>query len=214
VCQHRWCWCDALYMAPPTWAGLSRATNSSTYLDRADAEHRATTEYLLRSIPELGSDAALFLRDSRCERPIRSACMHTMHAHAAPPCYRLLGQCVKCMDTMHVTRGAAQGWPLAGTSLTSWIPRAGSSSGAGGMDGCMQGCRSSLRCMRTRTLTRARAPRRLPLHATACIRSVCKPAGPPAALLSGTLPCMEHARDQGQRSPAVPVADARSPLAA
>ncbi len=29
----RWCWCDALFMAPPAWAALARATGDVRYLD-------------------------------------------------------------------------------------------------------------------------------------------------------------------------------------
>src|SRR6185436_12341382 len=38
----RWTWADALYMAPPTMALLSRATGEKKYLSFADREFRET----------------------------------------------------------------------------------------------------------------------------------------------------------------------------
>jgi unsaturated rhamnogalacturonyl hydrolase len=58
-CQVRWCWSDALFMAPPAWVGLSRATGDQRYLDHADAEFQATTDYLYDPVEHL------FFRDSR-----------------------------------------------------------------------------------------------------------------------------------------------------
>lgn len=59
VCQLRWCWCDALFMSPPTWIGLSLATGDDRYMEYGDREFWATTDYLLD--PEFN----LFYRDSR-----------------------------------------------------------------------------------------------------------------------------------------------------
>ncbi len=57
-CFHRWCWCDALFMGPPGWVALSRATGDPRYLAYADKEYRATASLLF------DADAALFYRDS------------------------------------------------------------------------------------------------------------------------------------------------------
>ena len=45
-CQDRWCWCDALFMAPPAWIALSRLTGDDRYLAHADAEFWASTDFL------------------------------------------------------------------------------------------------------------------------------------------------------------------------
>ena len=58
-CQLRWCWCDALFMSPPTWIQLSLATGEQRYMDYADREFWATHDFLLD--PEY----SLFYRDSR-----------------------------------------------------------------------------------------------------------------------------------------------------
>jgi len=59
VCQLRWCWCDALFMAPQTWMRLSLATGEDQYMAYADKEFWATTDYL--KDPE----THLYFRDSR-----------------------------------------------------------------------------------------------------------------------------------------------------
>jgi rhamnogalacturonyl hydrolase YesR len=59
VCQLRWCWCDALFMAPQTWIMLSLATGEDQYMAYADKEFWATTDYL--KDPE----TSLYFRDSR-----------------------------------------------------------------------------------------------------------------------------------------------------
>ncbi|MCW3848965.1 glycoside hydrolase family 88 protein [Sphingomonas sp. LB-2] len=59
ACTDRWCWCDALFMAPPTLWQLSKATGDPRYADFADREFRATTAYLL----DLSEN--LYFRDSR-----------------------------------------------------------------------------------------------------------------------------------------------------
>jgi unsaturated rhamnogalacturonyl hydrolase len=41
-----WWWCDALFMAPPVWAGLSRETGQPNYLDYMDHEWRVTASLL------------------------------------------------------------------------------------------------------------------------------------------------------------------------
>ena len=55
---NRWSWCDALFMAPPAWARLSRATDDSRYLDFMDREWQATSDFLY------DKDEHLFFRDS------------------------------------------------------------------------------------------------------------------------------------------------------
>lgn len=59
TCQRRWCWCDALFMAPPAWAMLSEVTGDPAYRDYALREYFATKQYLY------DEEAHLFYRDSR-----------------------------------------------------------------------------------------------------------------------------------------------------
>jgi unsaturated rhamnogalacturonyl hydrolase len=59
ACTTRWCWCDALFMAPPTLWALSRDTSDKRYAAFADAEFRATTNYLF------DKSEHLYFRDSR-----------------------------------------------------------------------------------------------------------------------------------------------------
>lgn len=59
ACQDRWCWSDALFMAPPTWTALSKASGDARYLAHADQEFWATTNYLY------DMEEHLFFRDSR-----------------------------------------------------------------------------------------------------------------------------------------------------
>jgi len=58
-CQARWCWSDALFMAPPAWIALSKVTGDGRYLAHADAEFWATTDYLY------DQQDHLYFRDSR-----------------------------------------------------------------------------------------------------------------------------------------------------
>jgi unsaturated rhamnogalacturonyl hydrolase len=58
-CQVRWCWSDALFMAPPAWVSLSKATGDPRYLEHADKEFWATTDYLYDRTDHL------YYRDSR-----------------------------------------------------------------------------------------------------------------------------------------------------
>jgi len=58
-CLKRWCWCDALFMAPATWIGLSRQTGDRRYRDYAVKELWATTDFLFDPAERL------FFRDSR-----------------------------------------------------------------------------------------------------------------------------------------------------
>ena len=58
-CWERWCWCDALFMAPPVWVGLSAATGDPRYAAFAHREFAATHDYLY------DREEHLFYRDSR-----------------------------------------------------------------------------------------------------------------------------------------------------
>lgn len=58
-CQARWCWSDALFMAPPTWTALSAATNDPRYAAYGAKEFWAATDYLL------DKQESLYFRDSR-----------------------------------------------------------------------------------------------------------------------------------------------------
>ena len=59
LCQQRWCWCDALFMAPASWMAASRITGDPRYREYADTEYWATKDYLF----DRGEH--LFFRDSR-----------------------------------------------------------------------------------------------------------------------------------------------------
>ena len=59
TCQDRWCWADALFMAPRTWMQLSTATGDQKYFDYANKEYWATADYLF------SDEYGLFFRDSR-----------------------------------------------------------------------------------------------------------------------------------------------------
>jgi unsaturated rhamnogalacturonyl hydrolase len=58
-CQDRWCWSDALFMAPPAWVALSNATGDERYRAHADTEFWATTDLLF------DQQNQLYFRDSR-----------------------------------------------------------------------------------------------------------------------------------------------------
>lgn len=58
-CQARWCWSDALFMAPPTWTALSAATKDPRYAAYGAKEFWAATDYLL------DKQESLYFRDSR-----------------------------------------------------------------------------------------------------------------------------------------------------
>lgn len=55
----RWSWCDALYMAPPTFANLYAATGEEKYLDFMEAEWRLTHSVLY------DQESKLYYRDTR-----------------------------------------------------------------------------------------------------------------------------------------------------
>lgn len=44
--QERWNWCDALFMGPPAWIRLFKATGDHRYLDFVNQEWRATSDFL------------------------------------------------------------------------------------------------------------------------------------------------------------------------
>lgn len=56
--QDRWSWCDALFMAPPAWIRLYRATGNEAYLEFMIREWDATTAYLY------DKEEHLYYRDS------------------------------------------------------------------------------------------------------------------------------------------------------
>ncbi len=58
-CQKRWCWCDALFMAPPAFVELSRQTGDDRYRVYALKEFWATTDFLFDRAEHL------YYRDSR-----------------------------------------------------------------------------------------------------------------------------------------------------
>ena len=58
-CQARWCWSDAIFMAPPAWTALSKVTGDGRYLAHADREFWATHDYLFDKTDHL------YFRDSR-----------------------------------------------------------------------------------------------------------------------------------------------------
>ena len=59
ACFDRWCWCDALFMAPPVWIELTAATGDRATRRIAHAEFKATTDFLY------DRDEHLYYRDSR-----------------------------------------------------------------------------------------------------------------------------------------------------
>jgi rhamnogalacturonyl hydrolase YesR len=58
-CQKRWCWCDALFMAPPVWIEMTRQTGDPRYARFALREYWATVAFLYDPAERL------FYRDSR-----------------------------------------------------------------------------------------------------------------------------------------------------
>lgn len=55
----RWCWCDALFMAPPVYVAMYNRTGQKKFLDFENSEFRATTRILF------DRDENLYYRDSR-----------------------------------------------------------------------------------------------------------------------------------------------------
>jgi rhamnogalacturonyl hydrolase YesR len=58
-CRVRWCWSDALFMAPPVWFALSKETGDPRYSAYADSEFWVAADYLY------DKEEKLFYRDSR-----------------------------------------------------------------------------------------------------------------------------------------------------
>ncbi|KQV57073.1 MULTISPECIES: glycoside hydrolase family 105 protein [unclassified Caulobacter] len=58
-CDQRWCWSDALFMAPATWFELSAVTGDPRYAAYARKEFAAVTDFLY------DKDEHLYYRDSR-----------------------------------------------------------------------------------------------------------------------------------------------------
>jgi unsaturated rhamnogalacturonyl hydrolase len=58
-CTVRWCWADAVFMAPPVFAHLAKTTGDSAYLEYMDKEFWQMTDYLF------DKNYQLYLRDSR-----------------------------------------------------------------------------------------------------------------------------------------------------
>jgi rhamnogalacturonyl hydrolase YesR len=58
-CDQRWCWSDALFMAPTTWLELSKVSGDPRYAAYAKSEFAAVTAYLY------DRDEHLYYRDSR-----------------------------------------------------------------------------------------------------------------------------------------------------
>ena len=59
ACRDRWCWCDALFMAPAVWLEMSKVTGDPRYAAYAKREFRATTDTLYDPASHL------YFRDSR-----------------------------------------------------------------------------------------------------------------------------------------------------
>ena len=58
-CSKRWCWADALFMAPATWWEASEAFDNPAYADYAHQEFQVATQLLF------DQDVGLYYRDSR-----------------------------------------------------------------------------------------------------------------------------------------------------
>jgi unsaturated rhamnogalacturonyl hydrolase len=56
--RDEWCWCDALFMAPPVWMRLYAATGEKAYMDFAVERWWKTSDYLY------DKDERLYFRDS------------------------------------------------------------------------------------------------------------------------------------------------------
>ncbi len=58
-CSKRWCWSDALFMAPATWWDASETFGEQAYADYAHSEFQAATDLLF------DKEVGLYYRDSR-----------------------------------------------------------------------------------------------------------------------------------------------------
>lgn len=59
TCTDRWCWCDAVFMAPPTLLRIGKASGDPRYAHFVDEEFAAARDFLL------DPQESLFFRDSR-----------------------------------------------------------------------------------------------------------------------------------------------------
>lgn len=59
ACKDRWCWCDAIFMAPPVWMKLGKMTGERRFVEFADAEFWASVNVLY------DKQEHLFFRDTR-----------------------------------------------------------------------------------------------------------------------------------------------------
>jgi rhamnogalacturonyl hydrolase YesR len=59
IAKQRWCWADAIFMAPPVWVHLAQITDDQRYLEFMNNEFWETTDYLY------DKEQKLYLRDSR-----------------------------------------------------------------------------------------------------------------------------------------------------
>ena len=67
----RWSWCDALFMAPPTWALLWKATDDAAYLDFAVSKWWVTSDFLYDRQEHLfRRDSSLFGKTEKNGRKI------------------------------------------------------------------------------------------------------------------------------------------------
>jgi unsaturated rhamnogalacturonyl hydrolase len=55
--EDQWTWCDALFMAPPSWLRLYAATDDSRYLDFAVTNFWRTTDYLYDTTTQISFTA-------------------------------------------------------------------------------------------------------------------------------------------------------------
>lgn len=69
--QERWSWCDALFMSPPAWLRLWKATGDTRYLDFAVEEWWVTSDYLYDKAEHLYfRDSTLFEQREKNGRKI------------------------------------------------------------------------------------------------------------------------------------------------
>jgi len=57
TCQTRWCWADAIFMAPPAWAAVSNVTGDDKYRQYA-------VEEMVGWVQQIGKDPQLTIKDS------------------------------------------------------------------------------------------------------------------------------------------------------
>ncbi|TGX44723.1 glycosyl hydrolase family 88 [Sphingomonas naasensis] len=62
-CVDRWCWCDAIFMAPASWLEMAKVTGDARYRDFAMREFWATTDYLFDPAEHLYFRDSSFFRE-------------------------------------------------------------------------------------------------------------------------------------------------------